>query len=257
MAIKLWGAAIDPWRNPSLRLPSKFREALCEVQDLLPSCSCTSIALVEHVLTTTQYIMKCPAHFKTPRRSEEGKEAIRVRQEKAKALRAETSGKPAPKPSTPPPPPPVSGQYDQFLPEDPTVSREWVLDCGCSFEMAVWAFFSWKNLWGQNTGNGAWQRMPHIPVYPREFLFQNLTNFAMVDIQHVMNWRGTGFWDRRFHIRFRKNQLVRMEMLLDELEALPSFDDPDIRGWPDVKSRMNACGALNLHRVKVEVEDSA
>ncbi|TFK61506.1 hypothetical protein BDN72DRAFT_863541 [Pluteus cervinus] len=260
--IILWGRAKDPYAIPELELPAQFRESLRTVQDLLPESACTSVQLTEHVLTTSHDLAKCDSCKGRPRRTTKGKAVVKKTQTKKKATRAAANQQKA-KPRKPQAPPPtyiITGNYSDSVgltAEPDEIDNggglgEWVLDCGCNFTMAIWGFFAWKNLWGQNSETGEWERMFPIPVHPREFVFQNLSNFAGLKVGNLMNPRGTGFWDRRFHLHLRKTQLEYFQRVVNELEELEDFEDEDYPGWPNVPSRIAAVDVVPLKRVPIK-----
>ncbi|TFK58093.1 hypothetical protein BDN72DRAFT_907085 [Pluteus cervinus] len=184
-----------------------------------------------------------------PCRTDVGRETLKSRQDGEKEERAQqrvAAGlEPMNRNTDEPPPPVVSGKFYEHIGD--VDGKEWVMDCGCSFEMACWAFFLHKHFWGVHVQSGEWELMPHLPVYPREFMIQNMSNFAMIEISQIMNWRGTGFWDRDFHIRMRKTQITRFEHLVQQLEKAKRFDEEKLPGWPNVRGRINGCATLDLH----------
>ncbi|TFK60864.1 hypothetical protein BDN72DRAFT_904612 [Pluteus cervinus] len=206
--------------------------------------------------------MKCKSCCKKALRSEEGIQAMKARLEEAKLMRLKVkmekedvtlnealNDKKSAKNQVAYK---VTGDYSKLRGEP---GPEWVLDCGCSFEMACWGFFTWKNWWTQNSNDRTLELMPPIPVHPREGVFQNLSRFICFRIDDLMNWRGTGFWDPSFQIKMRKVQVNRLLALIDELEEWQESKKVAYAGrapgWANVKSRINVCETLDLRRRRV------
>ncbi|TFK63786.1 hypothetical protein BDN72DRAFT_861864 [Pluteus cervinus] len=195
LAIQIFAHAKKP--TESVPLPPKFRQALRDVQGLLPASASTSRTLTLHILVTNKKNIWCMYHWPRAKR----KNVVRKK--------------------------PVGFKVTGFAaPSDPGQ-----LSCGCATDTACMEFIIYKT-WIAVDKDGNRERVALFEPRAREFIIQNLFAWSRFKLDDLFNDSGLG-WDDLQLLKIRRVQRDNHQQVIwdvkDRLhQKQVSFEDSDV-----------------------------